>query len=249
MDFPGVDHKMACPDSRPWPRPIPLFAAILCIAAGASRASGIRDRDSAYAAAGADCRKALVLFPNDTAVEVAPSRFVCGGGFSFDSQQDIDKAEPRSLGPELETALRERSKARHSLIAFGYDRAGKIEIRGDSVTVWRRFSPRFGVREEDPRPGRLSPSEVKALDSLVAVAPGGIFGNRYLIDIEADAMWISAYGKKLIEIDPGVHIWGDPLKDIGNLCRFLQTVSDRIAGKAAAPNGISQEELDRMDIK
>jgi hypothetical protein len=235
-------------ESRPWPRPYQLLGFILCIIAGAAHASGIRDRDSAYAAA-ADCRKALALFPNDTAVEVAPSRFVCGGGFSFESQQDIDKAAPRNLGPGLETALRERSKARHSLIAFGYDKAGKIEIRRDSVTVWRRFAPRFGVREEDPRSGRLSASEVKALDSLVAAAPGGIFRNRYLVDIQADALWISAYGKKLIEIDPGVHIWGDPLKDIGNLSRFLQTVSDRIAGKAEAPGGLTPENLDRMNIK
>jgi hypothetical protein len=109
--------------------------------------------------------------------------------------------------------------------------------------------PRFGVREEDPRSGRLSANEVKALDSLVAAAPGGMFRNRYLIDFQADPLWISAYGKKLIEIDPGVHIWGDPLKDIGNLRRFLQTVSDRIAGKALDPSDISPKDLERMDIK
>jgi hypothetical protein len=124
-----------------WPRPFPLLAFLLYIAGGGAQAAGFRERDSAYTAAAADCRKALALFPNDTAVEVASSRFVCGGGFSFDSQQEIDKAAARSLGPELETELRERSKARHSLIAFGYDKAGKIEIRGDSVTVWRRFAP------------------------------------------------------------------------------------------------------------
>ena len=223
--------------------PLPLLLSALGILVSGVQAGGFRERDSAYAAAGADCRKALPLFPNDTAVEVAPSRFVCGAAFYFYSQEEIDRSAPRDSAADLEAGLRARSKSRHSLIAFGYDRRSKIEIRGDSVTVWRRYSPRFGPSEADPRSGRLSVAEVKSLESLIAAAPGGIFGTTYLIDIEADPLWISVYGKKLMVYNPGAYIWGEPLKDVGNLCRFLIDVSDRIAGKASNGDGPTAEEL------
>jgi hypothetical protein len=105
---------------------------------------------------------------------VAPARFVCGGS-----------------GSGIFADLRARSKSRRSLIAFGYDKAGKIEIRGDSVTVWRNYSVRFGRSEADHRLGRLRASEIKTLEILVAAAPGGFFGSNYLIDIQADPLWIS----------------------------------------------------------
>lgn len=220
-----------------------------CILSPGARAAGYRERDSAYGAAGEDCRKALPLFPNDTYVEVAPSRFVCGANFYFYSQQDIDKPNPYDSSADIPAVLRRRSKSRRSLIAFGYDRAGKIEIRGDSVMVWRGFSPRFDPSEADPYSGRLSLAESKSLESLVARTPGSIFGTQNAIDIQADPLWISVAGGKLIVINPGAYIWGEPLKDIGKLAVFLHEVSDRIAGKWQDRRGPTPEELKGLEVE
>lgn len=225
-----------------------LLLSALSLASAGVWASSSRDRDSAYAAAGSDCRKALTHFPNDKAVEVAPARFVCGHTFTVYSQRYIDSTTLRDSGSARYGDLWARSRSRRSLIAYGYDHAGKIEIRGDSVMVWRSFSPRLGGSEADPRLGRLSASETKTLEALVAAAPGGQFFSNYLIDIHMDPLWISIYGTKLIVIGPGTHIWGEPLKDIGNLSRFLRTVSERIAGKAVDLDEISPEELDNLDV-
>jgi hypothetical protein len=229
--------------------PLALLLSALSLPAVGVWAAGLRERDSAYAAAGSDCRKALSLFPNDNAVEVAPARFVCGASFYFYSQRYLDSTPIGDSGSGIFAGLRARSKSRRSLIAYGYDKAGKIEIRGDSVTVWRNFSARFGRSEADPRLGRLSASEVKTLEILVAAAPGGLFDSQYLVDIEKDPLWISIYGTKLIEIGPRTYIWGEPLKDIGNLCRFLRTVSDRIAGKEVGPDALSPEALEKLEVE
>lgn len=225
------------------------FLAIPLLLAAGPWASGYRERDSAYAAAGADCRKALARFPRDIAFEVATSRYVCGPNFTYYSQQELDKMAPGDTATDPEAKMLARSKSRRSLIAFGYDHEGKIEIRGDSVTVWRRYLHYWKETETDPRQGRLSAAEVKTLDTLIAAAPGGIFVSNLLRDVQGGPMWISAAGKKLLVVHPGITVWGEPLKDIANLSRFLRAVSDRIAGKAVNRFGPTPEDLKALEAE
>ena len=74
--------------------------------------------------------------------------------------------------------------------------------------------------------GRLSAFEVKFLDILVAAAPGGRIDSNYLVEIEKE-----------------------PLKDTGNLRSFLQTASDRVAGKEVGQEALSPEELEKLEVE